>query len=64
MVWGGLGHLLVVCIFPALGMQLRTFQDYDSLGKYFNQDRMDTTNSDFRHIRGCKRNCYNINFSI
>ena len=32
MVWGGVGHLLVICVFPALGMLIRTFQDYDSLG--------------------------------
>ena len=27
--------MLVACLFPALGMQMKTFQDYDSLGNIF-----------------------------
>lgn len=32
MVWGGVGHMAVVLFFPAIGLRLRIFQDYDVLG--------------------------------
>ena len=32
MVWGGIGHIAVVLFFPAIGLRLQIFQDYDVLG--------------------------------
>ena len=32
MVWGGFGHMAVVLFFPAIGIRLRIFQDYEKLG--------------------------------
>ena len=32
MVWGGFGHMAVVLFFPAVGIRLKIFQDYDMLG--------------------------------
>ena len=32
MFWGGLGHIAVACLFPALGMKMKIFQEFLTLG--------------------------------
>ena len=41
MFWGGLGHVAVACLFPVLGMKMRIFQEFFTLGNLLGSIKFD-----------------------